>query len=365
MKNKEKKQIGLNSKLRYIALSMVFPLIVFIIVLLALLGFYSVQYSKIMHNVSVGSEFSIDFKDNIDLKMYHYAVGSSEQKDPPVEDVWEAVSIAESLQDTTYRPESKQALKNILDYCRNLEERIYSIQQTTNYDSRMVQLENNIYVLTSLIHENVTEYIYYEAGYLATIETEMTRNTTIFIVLAIVLVGGAVTLLIYRSFRFTNDITRPISELCENVRKVGHGEFDIPQIETNDYEIEQLNAGIHKMAKRITRLLENVKEEEKLQHKTQLMLLQAQINPHFLYNTLDTIIWLVEADKNEQAIQMLGSLSIFFRTALSKGKDIIRLEDEIMHTKSYLEIQQFRYRDIWIMKLFFRMNLKKLWFPNL
>ena len=74
--------------------------------------------------------------------------------------------------------------------------------------------------------------------------------------------------------------------------------------------------------------------------------MQAQINPHFLYNTLDTIVWLVEAEKSELAVDMLTNLSVFFRTILSKGKDIIRLEEEIRHTKSYLDIQQIRYQDI-------------------
>ena len=119
------------------------------------------------------------------------------------------------------------------------------------------------------------------------------------------------------------------------------------------------------MAGRIEKLLINVKEEEKLQHKTQLQLLQAQVNPHFLYNTLDTIIWLVESDKNEQAIKMLGSLSVFFRTALSKGNDIIRLEDEVAHTRSYLEIQQSRYRDIMDYEINLPDDMKEIMVPKL
>ena len=79
---------------------------------------------------------------------------------------------------------------------------------------------------------------------------------------------------------------------------------------------------------------------------TQLELLQAQVSPHFLYNTLDTIVWMVEADMHDEAIEMLTHLSMFFRTALSKGEDVISLFDEVLHTKSYLEIQQIRYSDI-------------------
>ena len=79
---------------------------------------------------------------------------------------------------------------------------------------------------------------------------------------------------------------------------------------------------------------------------TELKLLQAQINPHFLYNTLVTIVWLAEAGKKEEVVWMVSALSNFFRTTLSKGRDYITVGEEESHIRSYLEIQQFRYRDI-------------------
>ena len=79
------------------------------------------------------------------------------------------------------------------------------------------------------------------------------------------------------------------------------------------------------MVGRIQRLMTAVREEEVALRKTELKALQAQINPHFLYNTLDTIIWLVETGKNEQAVEMVTSLSNFFRSSLSQGRDIITL----------------------------------------
>ena len=85
---------------------------------------------------------------------------------------------------------------------------------------------------------------------------------------------------------------------------------------------------------------------QEMQHLTELQLIQAQVNPHFLYNTLDTIVWLIEGGMTEDAVDMISSLSVFFRTSLSKGNDIIPLSEEERHTLSYLEIQQYRYRDI-------------------
>ena len=130
-------------------------------------------------------------------------------------------------------------------------------------------------------------------------------------------------------------------------------------------EIEELDQGINKMAHRISGLLENVRQEKEMQHLTELQLIQAQVNPHFLYNTLDTIVWLIEGGMTEDAVEMISSLSIFFRTSLSKGNDIIPLSEEKRHTLSYLEIQQFRYRDILEFELSIPQELDGVQVPKL
>ena len=76
------------------------------------------------------------------------------------------------------------------------------------------------------------------------------------------------------------------------------------------------------------------------------MLFRSQIDPHFLYNTMDTIIWLIEADRPQAAVEMVSNLSDFFRHCLSKGEDVITLAEEERHVRSYLQIQHARYKDI-------------------
>lgn len=82
-------------------------------------------------------------------------------------------------------------------------------------------------------------------------------------------------------------------------------------IEAEIEEIEELDEGINKMARKISALLENVRQEKEMQHLTELQLIQAQVNPHFLYNTLDTIVWLIEGGMTDDAVEMISSLSIF------------------------------------------------------
>lgn len=346
-------------------MKMLLPLLFWIFLVLMILGYYELKYDQITHNVNVSSKFNMDFKDTIDLKMYYYSVGSKQQTSLPITDVEDAIRLADSLTQTTYRRESQRTLQNILDYCDNLEKKMYMISETRDYDSRMLQLQNNIYVLTNLIQEKMINYIYYEVGYMASLEYKMKQYIRIVILLALLFILGTVIYLLNYGIRFSKSVTTPISKLCSNIHLVGNGEFDIPQIDSGYCEISQLNAGIQQMARRIALLLESVKKEEEQQHRMQLQLLQAQINPHFLYNTLDTIVWLVESEKYGDAVTMLTNLSVFFRTILSKGKDVIRLEDEIKHTKSYMDIQKVRYQDILEFNITLPEQLKEIQVPKL
>lgn len=204
--------------------------------------------------------------------------------------------------------------------CKNLKKRMRAIAETKGYDSRQVQLTYNVYVLTELIQKAMGDYIYYEAGYLKKVENDMfARILAVGIILGI-FVFVIVALVVKKSFRLAGEITDPIGGVSDNVRKVGHGNFDITPVETNVIEVKELDRGILKMAGRIQTLLENVKEEERKQHMIQLELLQAQVNPHFLYNTLDTIVWMVEADMHDEAIEMLTHLSVFSGLFYPRGR---------------------------------------------
>ena len=118
----------------------------------------------------------------------------------------------------------------------------------------------------------------------------------------------------------------------------------VPQMEVE--ELSELATQINVMANRLEMLIERSRQEQENLAKSELRLLQAQINPHFLYNTLDAIIWQAESGKSEEVIHLTRSLSDFFRISLSSGADWIPLEKEARHLEGYLSIQKTRYRDI-------------------
>ena len=111
-------------------------------------------------------------------------------------------------------------------------------------------------------------------------------------------------------------------------------------------ETSILSTSLNAMIDKINELLEQVTTEQTRLRKAEFELLQSQINPHFLYNTLDAIVWLAESGEKEKVVSTVSSLSNFFRASLNQGKDIVTLKEDIGHVRSYLEIQKIRYQDI-------------------
>lgn len=147
-------------------------------------------------------------------------------------------------------------------------------------------------------------------------------------------------------FVVTTHITKPIWILKEKMLETAKGNLNAYIEVYHENEFGILERQYNKMLKEIQELLKKSTEDQQNLKKAELKALQSQINPHFLYNTLDTIMWLVAVNENEKAIEMIESLSVFFKTGLSKGMDWIPVEREIEHVKSYLYIQQSRYSDI-------------------
>ena len=342
------KKIRLETKIKRILLGTLVPMVVLMLLLLAIVSRYISQYDRLLENLAISSEFNLHFKDDVDLGMYSIAVGTEENSYLPevMKSVRDAEKILNKLKENTSSSESRKNLKHLESYLKNLEKRMVELTEITEYDQKMASMDNNIRILTRLIVEEMQNFIYNESMYLVHMESLMTQRVYMLVGGVVVLFVITVGIMLRRSFRFSRSITRPVTEILGNVREVGRGNFEISEVNTDSMEIEELDGGIRRMAEKIEQLLQSVKKEEEMQHLTQLQLLQAQVNPHFLYNTLDTIIWLIEGGQNDDAVEMISNLSVFFRTSLSKGNDVITLSEEKRHTVSYLEIQQSRYRDI-------------------
>ena len=143
----------------------------------------------------------------------------------------------------------------------------------------------------------------------------------------------------------SREITKPIRSLRDSMRKVQNGQFGTHVEVITENEIGSLGRSFNLMTSEIRALMEQNVYEQKQKRKSELKALQAQINPHFLYNTLDSIIWMSEAGENDEVVEMTSALARLLRQSISNDQEEVELEKEIEYVKNYLTIQKMRYKD--------------------
>ena len=340
-------KVTMQKKLWKMILVVTIPLMLIIILVVGISIGYGLQYNSILNNVTTASDFNRDFTDTIKTKMYYYVIDSQYSEGMPTEEVKSAEAIALKLIETTGEKDSLRAINSVLSLCHNLEDKMQEIAVTEGYDSRMSQLNDNIYVMADLIQEYMYTYLYYEAVHLDALQSTMITNMVVLMGVVVVLALVLLFLLLSYSRKLSRRIVDPIDMLCDRLVAIGRGGLLVCEpIQADVEEVQLLSDGIESMVGHLKRQIERNTEQEKQRRRTELALLQAQINPHFLYNTLDTIVWLIESGEITESINMVGSLSNFFRFSLSRGQNVISLKEEQQHIKSYLEIQHMRYRDL-------------------
>ena len=148
-------------------------------------------------------------------------------------------------------------------------------------------------------------------------------------------------------FLLSRTVTRPVRRLVASMQKFEKQAetFEYKADMSNVAEFQTLSTSFEHMVLMIQSLVEKVHNEEIVLRKTELKALQAQINPHFLYNTLDSIQWMCEQDNSKDAVKMVGALAKLFRISISHGNEFIAISDELKHAESYLIIQSYRYKN--------------------
>ena len=323
-----------------------------IIILIVTLFSINSRYTAVLMSANTAADFNKEFKVMLDSYMYNHVIqprGENSASDLPMKMLDDAEAVLHRLETTTTLPDNRWRIQSMLDMCENLRQYMLDIAQEESYDQRMLLLERNIRGetgLTLLIETYMHDYIGDEVRELARIQGQIRAQV---MVLSIVIAAGVavlVMLIVLYSVRVTQRITGPISTLSRKAQQFGSGDFTPTPVETHITELQTLDTGFNDMALRINALMEKQIEDQRSLHRAELELLQAQINPHFLYNTLDSIAILAESDRSEDVVTMVTSLSTFFRNSLNKGQDVLTLGAECAQVTSYLEIQQIRYSDI-------------------
>jgi len=351
----KRKGYSLKNRLYMLLLVSLLPLTMLIMYLLVMTNNVSAQYDRIVEKITKANEYNINFKEDLDYAMYIIVVNAERAQElidtnKPIQMIEEAREVFGTLSKEADTEEARTRLSGIIKSLDTLKDRVTEIEASAlasgSYEVNMERLDLNVRVLTELIQDEIQYYIYEQTQNMELLREGMRSNVeraiSITSIALVVILIGALAI----SRKIMEGITGPIRHLCRAAERAGSGDFKARAHEENIDEIDVLNSSFNRMIEEIGKLVEDIRVEELNLRAAELRLLQEQINPHFLYNTLDNIIWLAESNETDQVVDMVSALSEFFRTTLSKGRDYISVKDEEAHINSYLQIQQVRYRDI-------------------
>ncbi len=342
---------NLAAKIRYSYVLILLPMLLLSVIMFVTVQKSNSRYEVMINSLAQASEFSLDFKKDYDYETYLLIVGNKSAAESPMHDMLvNAEDIVLKLMDLTASKENNKRLESAIRYITNLRTYQARIEENLSddekYEDNIEIWENDVQIVTELLNDTIQEYIYYEVKDLQSARVENQR-----LYLSLVRGGVIASIIIFLSLAVLSyyiplSITRPIRTLTGVTDQVAKGDLTVRADVQSGEDLNILSESLNTMIDKINDLIEKEKSDQARLRKAEFELLQSQINPHFLYNTLDAIVWSAEAGNQKQVVKMVGSLSEFFRTSLNQGKDIVTVREEIQHVRSYLEIQQIRYQDI-------------------
>ena len=258
-------------------------------------------------------------------------------------------ALEKSCYDITNNPNAEILLMD------NQENILIDSDNTTGFDiNNFIKTNEKLNKKYTLWKSDKTEYM---VSYLKVEETgwkvasiipyrELSKESGFIGLVTFLLIAVNSLLLFIGSILISRTITVPIKKFCEAMKGIEKGEFKKVQLKAGKDEIGRLRDGYNTMVEEIQKLIHRIVEEQGLKRKTELEVLQAQIKPHFLYNTFDSISSLALSGKNRDVYNIMKALGNYYRTSLSKGKELITIGEEIDMVTNYLKIQKYRYEDI-------------------
>lgn len=176
--------------------------------------------------------------------------------------------------------------------------------------------------------------------------SELSRESSIFSLITFIVIALNSILLFVGSIFISKLITKPVKKLLRAMKGVENNEFGTVDLKMGSSEFNKLQDGYNRMVIEIQKLIKRILEEQKIKRKAELDVLQAQIKPHFLYNTFDAISFLALEGRSDEVYTIMKALGSYYRTSLNKGSEVITIGEEVDVVRNYLTIQKIRYNDI-------------------
>lgn len=311
---------------------------------------YKAQYDVLIQNITTANSINGFIKPSIDAEMWEIVAG----KKPFNQGIQYTIldDVDQRVRQMIVNTDSEKGRVKLSVIQRTLQTLRETIDQVGLHQAQHKTFEENLALMTEirnvtqLVEDNVQEYALFEVNRTQQQYQTLQIGLTRWAIGGVAMIAAAILFSLVAAWRISKSIYVPIKKLHDVTTTIAGHDLEVLVTAENADEITELGMSFNIMVGKIKELLAAKLEEHENLKKAELRVLQAQINPHFLYNTLDAIIWMAEAKRSDQVVELVRVLSRFFRITLSKGKDWITVGDEIEHIESYLAIQKMRYRDI-------------------
>lgn len=307
------------------------------------------RYDSIISNVAYANYLSSVVQQDLSSEIWAVVAGTKRFNDGQQYIMLRQVRVGIADMMKSASASSREVLEVASRTEKTLEKYVQLLGAQIEMKSPVSENENameQIRGVSALLGDLMQEFIIAEIEG-AEVTNENTRRSSFFLFVIEIAIGILAAVVAYfASVGISQTIRRPIHKMEELSTRIARGELsaraEMPHVE----ELDNLASNLNTMAKRIQELIdENILEQKNLK-KAEMKTLQAQITPHFLYNTLDTIIWLAESEENDDVVEITKAFSNFFRISLSRGHEWITVARELEHVSSYLTIQKIRYPNI-------------------
>lgn len=311
---------------------------------------YKAQYDMLIENITTANSINGYIKPAIDAEMWDIIAGKKSFAEGAqytiLTDVDQRVQLMIANTDSEKGRVKLDVIQRTLRTLRETIDQVGGqIAQHRTFEENLV-LMARIREVSQLIEDNIQEYALFEVNRTQRQYQTMQAGLTRWAFGGLAMIVAALLFSVAAAWRISKSIYLPIKKLHDDATTITRHDLEALVTDDNADEITALDLSFNLMVGKIKELLDAKIEEHENLKKAEFRALQAQINPHFLYNTLDTIIWMAEARRTDQVIELVRVLTRFFRITLSKGQDWITVCEEIEHVESYLAIQKVRYRDI-------------------
>ena len=317
-------------------------------------SYYSFQqaqsYSEVIDNIIYANQLNLDVGQKIEPIVWNIVAGKVSFANSGIMTLISDIRARMiSIRNNTGSAENRAIMDISLRALTILDN--YLVKLRTQIEERYPVEENEklleeIRVCVAGINDLLQEFSSKQVEEASVINQSMSAQSNRYFIINIAFAFITLAVGIFAFWYISRSLMNPIEKLRAMSNKISEGDFSARTELTTSDEFDDLAAAMNTMSEKIELLLEKGIEEQKQIQMMEHRVLQAQITPHFLYNTLDAIIWAAEAERKSDVVTLVSSLSSFFRISLSHGIDFIPISDEIEHVRNYLIIQHIRYSDV-------------------